>query len=116
MTIVEVSTFVVVLDGIGEDGFDFCFLAGWFCGGGVGLGVTVGVFSEPAVVLRPTVVCFSGVCFCGCGFENVVSGGLLCLNEFFLMEVPRSFVLIFQSFNSFCSFFQILSLLHFESE
>ncbi|MFS7997576.1 hypothetical protein Hanom_Chr12g01143361 [Helianthus anomalus] len=58
---------------------------------------------------------FLGVCFCGCGcgFENVASGGLLCLNDFFLFEVPRYFVLISYSFNSFCSFFQILSFVSF---
>ncbi|MFS7960758.1 hypothetical protein Hanom_Chr08g00706781 [Helianthus anomalus] len=104
-----VSTSVAVEDGNGDDGFVFRFLAGGFCGEGVGLDVAVGGFSEPAVVLRPVVVGLLGICFCGSGLENVTSGGLLCLNDFLLFEVPRSFVLISQSFNSFCSFFQILS-------
>ncbi|MFS8026431.1 hypothetical protein Hanom_Chr16g01486651 [Helianthus anomalus] len=99
-----------------EIGMKIAWEGNWkvvFCGGGVGLGGTVRVFSEPAVVLRPTVVCFSGVCFCGFGFENVASGGLLCLNGFFLLEMLRSFVLISQSFIAFCSFFQIHSFVAF---
>ncbi|MFS7937321.1 hypothetical protein Hanom_Chr05g00426241 [Helianthus anomalus] len=58
-------------------------------------------YSKPVVVLRQVVVCLLGVCFCGCGLENVASGGLLCLNDFLLFEVPSSFVLISQCFNSF---------------
>ncbi|MFS7932241.1 hypothetical protein Hanom_Chr04g00365531 [Helianthus anomalus] len=103
------STFDAIEYGNGEEGFVFCFLAGGFCGEGVGLGVAVGGLLVPAMVLRPVVVGCLGlaeVYFGGeGGLGNMASGGLLCLCDFFLLEVPRSFVLISQSLNSFCSFF-----------
>ncbi|MFS7919884.1 hypothetical protein Hanom_Chr03g00217861 [Helianthus anomalus] len=111
LTTVEVSTFVIVEDGSGEDGFVFYFFAGCFCGGGIGLGVEVDGFLIPAVVCPAGL---SDVCFGGEGdLGYVARGGLLCLWDFLLTEVPRSFVVISQFFNSFCSFFQILSFVAF---
>ncbi|MFS7945147.1 hypothetical protein Hanom_Chr06g00520731 [Helianthus anomalus] len=69
------------------------------------------------MVLRPSVVCFSGlsdVCFGGEGDLGYVSRDvLLCLWDFLLSEVPRSFVFISQFFNSFSSLFQTLSFVAF---
>ncbi|MFS7995561.1 hypothetical protein Hanom_Chr12g01119361 [Helianthus anomalus] len=55
-------------DGSGDDGFVFCLLQGGFCGdgfGGVGLGFVASVL-----------------------FGKVASGGMLCLKDFLLPEVP----------------------------
>ncbi|MFS7890165.1 hypothetical protein Hanom_Chr00s000007g01615541 [Helianthus anomalus] len=57
------------------------------------------------MVLIPLMVDFGGEGDLG----YVASGGLLCLWDFLLSEVPRSFVLISQSFIIFCSFFHCLS-------
>ncbi|MFS8007674.1 hypothetical protein Hanom_Chr14g01263851 [Helianthus anomalus] len=84
-----------------------------------GLGATLGGFLVPSVVLRPTVVGFLGlilVCFCGGegGLGNMARGGLLCLCDFLLVEVPRFFVFISHSPFSFAPFSKPFPLFHFD--
>ncbi|MFS7947213.1 hypothetical protein Hanom_Chr06g00545461 [Helianthus anomalus] len=69
--------------------------------------------------MRPAVVCFSGlleVCFGGeDDLRYVARGGLLCLCDFRLSEVPRSFVSISQFSTPFVPFSKSSPLFHSDS-